>query len=106
MHMLKTMYHEPQDARQSSEPSQKQPRDRTNIQAWINFRLYIDPECPMSINALEDNLKSILGERTFTEDQAFWNEVLNDLTGDKRGDHLKSKLLQYLEITVSIAWYL
>jgi hypothetical protein len=60
----------------------------------------------MSINALEDNLKSILGERTFREDQAFWNEVLNDLTGDKSGGHLKLKLLQYLEKIVSIAWYL
>ena len=57
----------------------------------------------MSIDTLRANLKDILGKINFTEDQAFWNAVLNDLTGDKMGDHLKLTLIQYLEKSVSIA---
>jgi hypothetical protein len=93
----------PQDTRRSSQPSEEHLKGRTNIEAWITFKLYIDPGCPMSIDALEDNLKNVLGEKTFTDDEAFWNEVLHDLTGDKRGDHLKLTLLKYLEKGVSVA---
>ena len=67
------------------------------------FRSYIDPGCPTSVDALEDSLKSALGEKTFTEDEDFWNDVLSDLTGDKPGDDHKLILLKYLEKVVSIA---